>query len=265
MRAFRYHRPTRLEEARALMEGAEEGRYLAGGQTLLPAMTLRLSAPSDVIDLSTLPGLAALEEADGAFRVGALVRHAEVAEQSPIAALGRLAGLIGDPHVRNRGTLGGSLANSDPAADYPAAVLGLGAEIVTDRRTIAADAFFRGLFETALEPSEIIAAVRFPKPRRAAYAKFPHPASRFALVGVFVAELGDTVRVAVTGAGPCAFRVLEMERALSRIFAPGALEGIALDERDLNEDIHAGAEYRAHLIAVMAKRAVAAALAGGRA
>lgn len=257
MRPFRYHRPGSLAAARALFADAPEARYLAGGQTLLPAMKLRLNCPSDIIDLAGIPGLRGIEEQGGTLAVGALNLHAEVAAQAAIPALAFLADCIGDPQVRNRGTLGGSLANNDPAADYPAAALALGATIVTDSRAIPADDFFLGLFETALEEDEIITAVRFPLPKRAGYAKFPHPGSRFALVGVMAAETEAGVRVAVTGAGPCAFRVPAMEEALAADFAPGALEGIAVERDDLNDDIHASADYRAHLVTVMAKRAVA--------
>ena len=196
--------------------------------------------------------------------LGAMTRHAEVAAspevRKALPVLAELAGHIGDPMVRNMGTLGGSLANSDPAADYPAAVLGLGATVLTSQRRIEADAFFTGLFSTALKPEEIITAVQFPLPRRAAYVKFSHPASRFALVGVFVSEGAGGVRVAVTGAGPCAFRVAAMEQALGRRFAPESLDGIAVDATGFNGDLHATAEYRAHLVGVIARRAVAAAL-----
>jgi aerobic carbon-monoxide dehydrogenase medium subunit len=188
--------------------------------------------------------------------------HAAVAAspeiKRAIPALAHLAGVIGDPQVRNRGTLGGSLANNDPAADYPAAVLGLNATVHTSRRTIPADSFFRGLFETALEPGELITAVSFSIPERAAYEKFRHPASRYAVVGVFVARTAGGVRVAVTGAGPCAFRATQLEQALARDFSPDALKGITIPADGLNSDIHAAADYRAHLIGVMARRAVAA-------
>ncbi|MEE9301522.1 MAG: xanthine dehydrogenase family protein subunit M [Alphaproteobacteria bacterium] len=257
---FVYHRPRSVNEAAALMTEAEDGRYLAGGQTLLPAMKLRLSAPSDLIDLGGIEGLSGITEEGDGLRVGALVPHAEVAETATaIPALAALAALIGDVQVRNRGTLGGSIANNDPAADYPAAVVGLGATVETNRWAIEADAFFTSLFETALEEGEIVTAVYFPKPEKAAYMKFPHPASRFAIVGVMVAQTAGGVRVAVTGAGACVFRVPEMERTLEADFAPDAVRGISLGADDLNDDIHASSEYRAHLVGVLAGRAVAAA------
>ena len=191
-----------------------------------------------------------------------MTRHAEVAEspevQKAIPALAKLAGGIGDPMVRNRGTIGGSIANNDPAADYPSAVLGLGATVHTSKRNIPGDEFFTGMFETALEPGEMVTAVTFPVPEKAAYMKFPNPASRYAIVGVFVSKTGGNVRVAVTGAGPCVFRAEEMEKALAKDFSPKAIEGIKLSAADLNADIHASADYRAHLIGVMARRAVAA-------
>ncbi len=223
---------------------------------------MRLAAPSDLIDLGGIAELKDLGRDAGVVRIGAGVRHADVARMSGgIAALSDLAGRIGDFQVRNRGTLGGSIANADPAADYPAALVGLGATVVTDRREIAADAFFVDLFETALEEGEIVTAVRFPVPRRAAYMKFPNPASRYAIVGVFVAETASGVRVAVTGAGSSVFRVAAMEEALARDFSPAALTGIPVSQDGLNNDIHASPDYRAHLVTVMAERAVAKAAA----
>ncbi len=263
MYSFSYHRPASTQEADALAVKASEGRFLAGGMTLLPAIKLRLSQPSDLIDLSRLGDLKGLKVTGSEVRIGAMTPHAAVAASAElrkaIPALARLAGGIGDPQVRNRGTIGGSLANSDPAADYPAAVVGLGATIHTSRRTIPADSFFKGLFETALEPGELITAVSFPVPERAAYEKFRHPASRYAVVGVFVARAGGGVRVAVTGAGPCAFRATAFEQALTKTFSPDALKGLAIPADGLNSDIHAAADYRAHLIGVLARRAVAAA------
>ena len=260
MYEFNYHRPSSLGEARALLESNGEAMLLAGGMTLLPTMKLRLARPSDLVDLSPIDGLSGIEDEKSAVVVGATARHAAVAAsevvRSRIPALAELAAHIGDAQVRNRGTIGGSLANSDPAADYPAAVLGLGATVVTDRREIAADDFFRGLFETALEPGEIVTSVRFPVPKRAAYAKLPNPASRYAIVGVMVAESADSIRVAVTGAGPCAFRVESFEQALGGKFAPESLSGLRVDASELNSDLHASAEYRAHLVNVMARRAV---------
>jgi aerobic carbon-monoxide dehydrogenase medium subunit len=264
MHAFEYHRPSTTKDALALGAQKAEGRYLAGGQSLVQAMKLRLSSPSDLIDLAGLGELRALSADSGSVSVGAMVRHAEVAAspavQKSIPALAQLAGIIGDRQVRHMGTIGGSLANNDPAADYPAAVLGLGATITTNKRKIEADKFFKGLYETALEPGELITQVTFPAPKRAAYMKFKNPASRFALVGVFVADFGGNVRVGVTGAGPSAFRQAEMEKALAQKFAPESVANIKVKADGLNNDLHASPEYRAHLITVMAKRAVEAAL-----
>jgi carbon-monoxide dehydrogenase medium subunit len=227
-------------------------------------MKLRLSTPTDLIDLNALQDLKALKSEAGLVVIGAMVRHAEVAAshsvQKALPALASLAGQIGDRQVRHMGTIGGSLANNDPAADYPAAALGLGATIVTNKRKIEADKFFKGLYETALQPGELITSVSFPVPKRAAYLKFKNPASRFAIVGVFVADFGGNVRVAVTGAGPSVFRQGDMEQALQKKFAPESVAGIRVKADGLNNDLHASPEYRAHLITVMAKRAVEAAL-----
>ena len=264
MREFAYHLPTAPSAAVALRDSVEDAAYLAGGMTLLPTIKQGLASPSDLIDLSGL-GMAGIEVANGTVTIGAMTRHAAVAASAEvrkaIPALAGLAGQIGDPQVRNRGTIGGSLANSDPAADYPAAVLGLGAAIRTDRRQIAADDYFKDLFETALHHGELIQAVAFPIPRRAAYRKFSHPASRFAVVGVFVAEFAAGVRVGVTGAGPCAFRATAFEDALNRRLDPAALDGVVLDHSRFNADLVASAEYRANLVQVMARRAVADLLA----
>jgi len=264
MYAFRYHRPSTMKEALALGTQNEEGKYLAGGQSLVQAMKLRLTSPSDLIDLNALGDLKTIKSEGGIVTVGAMVRHAEVAASSEvrkaIPALAALAGMIGDRQVRHMGTLGGSLANNDPAADYPAAVLGLGATIITNKRKIEADKFFKGLYETALEPGELLTAVAFPAPKRAAYMKFKNPASRFAIVGVFVADFGKAARVAVTGAGPSVFRQADMEKALSAEFAPGSVADIKVKADGLNNDLHATPEYRAHLVTVMARRAVEAAL-----
>ena len=265
MHAFEYHRPSSTKDAVGLGEKKDEGRYLAGGQSLVQAMKLRLSSPTDLIDLGTIKELAFVKASGSAVEIGAMTRHADVAGskdvQKAIPALAMLAGIIGDRQVRHMGTIGGSLANSDPAADYPAAVLGLGATITTNKRKIEADSYFKGLFETALQPGELITSVSFPVPKRAAYMKFKNPASRFALVGVFVADFGGgKVRVAVTGAGACAFRQAEMEKALAAKFAPDAVANIKVKQDGLNNDLHASPEYRAHLITVMAKRAVEAAL-----
>lgn len=263
MYQFNYRKAASLVDAAAKLAEADDGMLMAGGQTLIPTLKQRLAMPSDVIDLGGIAELTGIEVSADAVAIGAMTTHAAVAASGDVAgtipAVAKLAGGIGDAAVRNLGTIGGSLANSDPAADYPAAVLGLGATVKTDRREIAADDFFVDLFETALEEGEIIASVAFPVPKRAAYLKFPNPASRYAIVGVFVAETAGGVRVAVTGAGPCAFRVAEMEVALADSFAPEAIAGIAVPDDDLNTDIHAAADYRAHLIGVMAGRAVAAA------
>ena len=265
MKAFAYHKPKSIAEAVALLAKDEEGQSIAGGMSLLPAMKQRLASPAALIDLSAIPALRGIGVQGDVLTVGAMTRHVDVAASPVIAktlpALAQLAGGIGDPAVRNRGTIGGSLANNDPAADYPAAVLALGATIVTDKREIAADHFFRGLFETALEASELITAVKFPVPHAAGYAKAPNPASRFALVGVFVARFASGTRVAVTGAGQVVFRVPTFEAALSRRFEPDAINGHGIDPAGLNSDIHAEAAFRAHLITVMGKRAVATALA----
>lgn len=262
MYPFTYHRPQSLDEVRKILGENQEAKLLAGGMTLLPTMKMRLARPSDLVDMSGIDGLSDITDDGKAIEIGAMVRHAEVASsdvvKNAIPALAELAEHIGDAQVRNRGTIGGSVANSDPSADYPAAVLGLNAVIKTDRREIGADDYFKGLFETALKPGEIILAVRFPKPKRAAYAKFPNPASRYAVVGVMVAETAGGIRVAVTGASGCAFRINAMEKALAKKFSAKALEGIGVDAADMNSDLHASAEYRAHLVGVMAKRAVLA-------
>ena len=260
---FQYHRPTTIDEAVALLEGAEDGQLLAGGLTLIPTLKQRLAQPSDVIDLGRVEGMRGISALGGTIEIGAMMRHGEVAAsadvQRAIPSLARLAGIIGDPHVRNQGTIGGSLANNDPTADYPAAVLALNATVHTNQREITANDFFVDLFETALNDGEIITRVSFPLPERAGYAKFPNPASRYAIVGVMAADLGSAVRVAVTGAGPCVFRVRDMEAALLKSFKPEAVANISIPDDGLNSDIHASADYRAHLVAVMAKRAVAAA------
>jgi carbon-monoxide dehydrogenase medium subunit len=265
MHAFQYHRPSSSKEAIALGTQKNEGKYLAGGQSLVQAMKLRLTSPSDLIDLGTIRELAGIKATGSAVEIGAMTRHAEVAAspevRRAIPSLAALAGMIGDRQVRHLGTIGGSLANSDPAADYPAAVLALNATVITNKRKIAADSFFKGLYETALEPSELITAVSFQVPKRGAYQKFRNPASRFALVGVYVADFGSgNVRVGVTGAGPAAFRQSEMEKALGQKFAPEAVASIRVKPDGLNNDLHASPEYRAHLITVMCKRAVEQAL-----
>jgi carbon-monoxide dehydrogenase medium subunit len=262
---FDYIRPADLAAARDAFTEAGDARYLAGGQTLIPVMKQRLSQPAAVIDLSGLSDLKGISATRGEITIGAMTSHAEVAAsrevRTQIPALAGLAGMIGDPQVRNRGTIGGSLANNDPSADYPAAVLGLGATIHTDSRAIPADEFFDGLFTTSLTDGEVIRCVTFSVPVRAAYVKFRHPASRFALVGVMVSEGPAGVRVAATGAGAGGvFRVTEMEAALAKSFAVAALDGITVPTDDLIVDMHASAAYRANLVAVLARRAVAEAL-----
>jgi carbon-monoxide dehydrogenase medium subunit len=264
MYAFDLQRPSSVSEAVALLADPDS-RPLAGGQSLIAAMKLRLAAPTCLVDLGNIDELRGIRREGDAFVVGAGVRHAEIAGPGPlqqsIPALAWLAGEIGDLQVRNLGTLGGSLANNDPAACYPAAVLGLNATIRTDRRTIAADDFFTGMYETALAQDELITAVEFPVPDKAAYIKFVNPASRFALVGIFVARARDgRVRVAATGCAGCAFRVTDLERALEADFSPDAAKAVRIDEAGLSSDLHASAAYRAHLIPVLAARAVGKAL-----
>jgi aerobic carbon-monoxide dehydrogenase medium subunit len=259
--SFNYVKAASLKQAGELLAVHPDAKLLAGGMTLVPTLKARLAQPSHLIDIGELGELAGIEVKDGRLVVGAGVKHHDVATSSvvkkAIPALAELAGVIGDPQVRNQGTMGGSLANNDPAADYPAAVLAVNATIVTGRREIAAEDFFQGMFATALEPDEIIVRVVFPVPKRAAYAKFPHPASGYAMAGVFIAENANGMRVAVTGAGPGVFRWREAEAALAKKMSPAALDGLAVDAGDLNEDIHATREYRANLVAVMARRAAA--------
>jgi carbon-monoxide dehydrogenase medium subunit len=263
MYEFEYHRPGSVADAIDLIGKADDGSFLAGGMTILPTMKLRLASPSDLVDLAGIGELRGIKVDGGTVTIGAMTTHYDVASssavQGAIAALADLAGRIGDPMVRHRGSIGGSIANNDPASDYPAGIVGLDATVTTNKRSIAADDFFTGLFETALEDGEIVTSVSFPTPKRAAYMKFPQPASRFAMVGVFVAETGGGVRVAVTGAGPCVFRVADMESALAKNFSADAIASVSVSPDGLNSDIHAGADYRAHLIGVMARRAVAAA------
>jgi aerobic carbon-monoxide dehydrogenase medium subunit len=262
MYSFEYHKPSSLSEAASLLTSHEDAKLLAGGQTYIPTLKQRLARPSAVIDLSGITELQGIKEEGGGVTVGAMARHAEVSNsdivQRVIPALAELAGWIGDPAVRNLGTLGGSISNNDPAADYPGAVLGLNATVRTNKREIKGDDFFLGMFETALEPDEIVTAVHFPRPDKAKYEKFRHPASRYAMAGIFLARIGGQVRVAVTGAGPTVFRATDMERALSQNFSPAALDSITVDSSNLNSDLHGSAEYRANLVKVMAKRAVAA-------
>ena len=260
MYAFNYQRASDAQGAVKTLAGDADAKFLGGGQSLLAAMKLRLAQPSTLVDVTRIPDLKALFVDGKAVKVGAAVCHADVAEnaqiQNALPALAQLAAGIGDRQVRALGTLGGSLANNDPAADYPAAVLALNATIVTDRRRIAADDFFLGMYETALAPDELVVAVEFPVPERAAYEKFKNPASHFALTGVFVAKFADGTRVAVTGAAPSVFRASALEQALTANFTPAAARAVTLAADDLNTDLHASAAYRAHLIPVLAARAV---------
>ena len=264
--AFRFLRAKSTGEAEALFKQALDARFVAGGQSLIPAMKQRLAAPAALVDLGRIPSLAFVRREGGTLVIGSGTKHADVAAsddvKKAIPALAHLAGGIGDPAVRHRGTLGGSIANNDPAADYPAAVLALNAHVKTTKRLIDGDAFFTGMFATVLHDGEIVTEISFPIPKQAAYEKFPNQASRYAMVGVFVARFDSGVRVAVTGAAPCVFRVTEMEAALSKKFAPEAIASIHVPAGGLNSDLHGSAEYRAHLIAVMAGRAVTQALKG---
>jgi carbon-monoxide dehydrogenase medium subunit len=263
MHDFNFHRPESLSAAIGALRAAPEGKLLAGGQSLLPVLKLNLAAPSDLISLAHIRELRGIRREGNAVVIGAATTHAEVAASSDVksalASLAALAEQIGDPQVRNRGTIGGSLAHADPSADYPAALIALAATIVTDRREIAADAFFTGMFETALAKDEIIVRVKFPLATRAAYMKFPNPASKYAVVGVMVAQGAGGVRVGVTGARPSVFRFTAAEQALTKRFAPEALDGITYSADDLLSDLHAAADYRAHLVTVLTRRAVAAA------
>ena len=260
MHAFDYAAPASVADAIAALAD-DEAKPLAGGQTLLPTMKQRLAAPSLLVDLSRIEGLSGVAREGDYVVIGAMTRHAEVAEsevvKAAIPALAGLAGWIGDPAVRHRGTIGGSLANNDPAADYPAAALALGAIVVTDRREIAAEDYFQGMFETALAPDELIVKVKFPIPEKAAYQKFRNPASRYAMAGVFVAKTKAGVRVAVTGAGSGGvYREAAFEAALSANFSPDAIKGLKADPANMISDLHGDAEYRANLVNVMARRAV---------
>ena len=260
---FAYHKAASVADAAAKAKGNDDAKFMAGGQTLIPTLKQRLARPTDVIDLGGLADLKAISVGGGVVTLGAMATHAAVSASADvrkaIPALSALAEGIGDPQVRNRGTVGGSVANNDPAADYPAGVLALGATIHTDRRQIAADDFFVSVFTTALDAGEIITKISFPVPEKAAYMKFPSPASRYAMIGVFVAKTAKGARVAVTGAGNGVIRIRSMEAALDKSWSASALDGIAVAPSNCNGDIHGSSEYRAHLISVMAKRAVAAA------
>ncbi len=264
MYEFKYHRPTTVRQAANLLAKNEDAKLIAGGHTLVPVMKQRLAAPPHLIDLTRIDGLSGIEMKGRALAIGATTTHAEVADSATvreaIPALAELAGVIGDPAVRHKGTIGGSLANNDPTADYPAACLALGATIVTNKRRIKAEDFFQGLFTTALEADEIVTRVLFPLPKKAAYEKFRNQASRYALVGVFVARMPSEVRVAVTGAGADGvFRLTAFEEALKKRFSSKVLDGLPVSAEGLNSDLHGSADYRAHLIGVLARRAVDAA------
>ena len=260
---FSYQRPSSIADAVKALKASDEAKLVAGGMTLIPTLKQRLAKPAALIDLGALKDLAGIKVSGGTVTIGAMTTHYAVATSAEVTkaipALAHLASHIGDPAVRNRGTIGGSISNNDPAADYPSSILALGATVQTNERQISGDEFFKGMFETALKPGEIVTAVSFPVPEKAAYMKFPNPASRYAMVGVFVAKTKSGVRVAVTGAAPCVFRQKDMEAALSKNWSPDAVAAIKQKADGLNSDIHASAEYRAHLVTVMAKRAVAAA------
>ncbi len=265
MYAFTFHRPQTVRQAAGLLAKNGDAKLLAGGQTLLPTMKLRLAGPPQIVDMTLIEGLSGIELSGRSLAIGAMTTHNEVnispVVQQAAPVLAKLAGMIGDPAVRHRGTIGGSVANNDPNADYPAACLGLGATIVTNKRRIKADDFFTGMFSTVLEPAEIITKVIFPLPKKAAYQKFRNQASRFALVGVFASKRGSEIRVAVTGAGSNGvFRVKSFEEALKKRFSPKSLEGMTIPADGMNSDIHGSAEYRAHLVSVLARRAVAEAI-----
>lgn len=264
MYSTNYHRASSVADAVKLLKKTEDGKFVSGGMTLIPAMKTRLAAPSDLVDLRHVAELKGVKVSGKAVTIGAGTTHAEVAAHEKLAAvcpaICKLAAHIGDPHVRHMGTIGGSVANNDPSADYPAALLALGATIVTNKREIAADKFFRGLFETALKEDEIITAITFTAPAKCGYAKFPNPASRYAMTGVFVAKRNGEVRAAVTGAGDDGvFRSKEIEAALAKKFDASALEGVTVPSGRMMSDLHASADYRANLVVVMARRAVAAA------
>ena len=266
MYELNYHRPKTIDEAKKLIASMPEAKFISGGMTLIPTLKQRLATPGDVIDLGRIEEMRGIHVNGDALGIGASTRHAEVAASADvhrlIPALAKLAGGIGDPHVRNMGTIGGSVANNDPAADYPGAVLGLDADVHTSTRVIKADQFFTGMFSTALAEDEIITAFAFRKPRRAAYAKFANQASRYAVAGAFVAQLADgSVRVAITGAAPCPYRSAAHEAALAKDFSLAAIKGIPVAVGGLNADMHASAEYRANLVTVMIEEAVAACLA----
>ena len=258
MKSFNYRSATNTKEATKLVSGRTT--FLAGGMTLLPALKLRLAAYSDLINVKKIKALSGIKISSKSLRIGAITTHAQVAAskevRKSISSLADLADGIGDPQVRNRGTIGGSIANNDPAADYPSACLALNATIHTSKRKIQADKFFKGMFETDLKRGELIEAVEFEVPEKSSYAKFPNPASRYAIVGIYVAKLKKEIRVAVTGVESCVFRCKKLEDALSNNFSASAIDNVNISSKGFNADIHASAEYRAHIIKVMAKKAV---------
>ena len=258
MKSFNFKSATNTKDAVKLASG--RATFLAGGMTLLPAIKLRLAAYSDVINIKKIKNLSGIKVSSKSIRIGAVTTHAQVAASKEVGksipSLSVLAEGIGDPQVRNRGTIGGSIANNDPAADYPSACMALNAIIHTNKRKISADKFFKGMFETDLKKGELIEAIEFEVPEKSSYAKYPNPASRYALVGVYVAKLKKEIRVAVTGAGSSVFRSKEIESALSSNFSPSAIDNVSISSNGLNSDIHASADYRAHIIKVMARKAV---------
>ena len=264
MENFNYHRPATTTAAAAMLKKAKDGKYLAGGHTLIPTMKQGLATPTDVIDLTAIKGFSGIKVSKTTITIKAGTTHQDVATskdvKKAIPALAEMAGKIGGVHVRHKGTIGGSIANNDPAADYPSACLGLGATIETNKRKIEADKFFTGMFETALKKDEIITAVHFPIPKKAAHQKFPNPASRYAMVGVFVSQDGKgKARVGVTGAASCAYRAADIEAALNKDFSAKSASGVKISAKGLLNDMHATSAYRAHLLSVLAGRAVAAA------
>ena len=258
MKNFNFKTPSNTKEATQLISG--KASLLAGGMTILPAIKLRLAAYSDLINIKKIKSLSGIKVSSKSLKIGSTTTHAEVASSNEvkksIPSLSVLAEGIGDPQVRNRGTIGGSIANNDPSADYPSACLALNATIHTNKRKIPADKFFKGMFETDLKKGELIEAIEFELPEKSSYEKFPNPASRYAVVGVYVAKLKKEIRVAITGASSCVFRSKEIEAALSNNFSESSIDNVNISSSELNSDIHASAEYRAHIIKVMAKKAI---------
>ncbi len=257
---FNYKKPSSISEAKSIFSSCDDASYIAGGMTLIPTLKQRLAMPSDLIDLSSISELKSIKVEEECITVGAMCSHKQISESDKIRtalpALSNLASMIGDPQVRNRGTIGGSVANSDPSADYPAALLSLNAKIYTSERTIDVEDFFIGLFETTLNEGEIVTKISFPICEKASYKKFPNPASGYAVVGAFLSMKNDIIRVAITGAGPKVFRIKQMEEKLSKSFSTDSIKDIVVSHDDLNSDLHASSEYRSHLINVMVNRAV---------